>query len=150
MRITIRLEAFDHAAESAYAVLWLDRERRRWSREGHDRVALPPWGTWENAPGGTLLRAPDMSSPVLMLQGLTLNAQESVPGNVEPAELQKGRADILVAGDARVARAPDSGHWHIQCVDCETTVAEHEIFSDEPDAPGEEGDQVPVSGSFTT
>ncbi|WP_408119252.1 DUF3564 family protein [Caballeronia grimmiae] len=28
MRITIKLDAFDHTGESAFAVLWLDREKR--------------------------------------------------------------------------------------------------------------------------
>jgi len=131
MRITIRLDAFDHAAESAFAVLWIDRERRRWSREGHDRVELPAWGTWESACDGTLLRDPDTSAPLLMLHGLALQAATGTMSALE--ETQRGRAQYLPARGPNATPAHDAGHWHIQCIDRETTVAEHELFSDEED-----------------
>jgi hypothetical protein len=38
MRVTVKLDAFDHAGVDAFAVLWLDRESGRWSREAHDHV----------------------------------------------------------------------------------------------------------------
>ncbi|SAK93911.1 DUF3564 family protein [Caballeronia ptereochthonis] len=142
MRITIKLDGFDHAAALAYAVLWLDKERGRWSREAHDGFELPPWGTWRSAPDGTLLLDPDTLQAVLMLHGLRLNAPAGIagatgtddPSACAPSESQKGRANYFGCGADGESRAPDAGHWHVQCIDRESTVAEHEVFSDEPDA----------------
>ena len=35
MRITVKLDGFEGAQSAAFAILWLDKETRRWSREGH-------------------------------------------------------------------------------------------------------------------
>ncbi|MFM0326560.1 DUF3564 family protein [Caballeronia glebae] len=145
MRITIKLDAFDHAGESAFAVLWLDRENGRWSREGHECLDIPPWGTWQSTSGGTLLLDPATSNALLMLHGLRL----STTGDMLPAEdtvqevahkkweAQGGRADYFGCGGSSGSSEPrpsDKGHWHVQCVDRERIIAEHEVFSDEPDA----------------
>jgi len=129
MRITIKLDAFDHAAESAFAVLWIDREGGRWSREGHDRVELPAWGRWESTFDGTLLCDPDTSAPLLMLHGLALQAATGAMSALK--ETQRGPAEYMPARGPNTTAAHDAGHWHIQCIDRETTVAEHELFSDE-------------------
>jgi|GEM_PF-282701 hypothetical protein len=150
MRITIKLDAFNREAESAFAVLWLDKERGRWSREAHDRIELPSWGTWELTPGGTLLRGPDASAPVAMLEGLVLAARQAVSGTAELVTCERGRAVVFACGDSNAPRAPNAGYWHIQCVDSETTLAEHEIFSDEPDVLGEGSAQTRGPGPFAT
>ncbi|WP_250536111.1 DUF3564 family protein [Caballeronia sp. AZ10_KS36] len=131
MRITIKLDGFDHAAQSAFAVLWIDRERGRWSREAHERVELPAWGTWESAPEGTLLRDSGTFVPLVLLHGLVLAALPKATSVPEP--MQQGHADYLASRGSRATPAKLSGHWHIQCIDCETTVPEHELFSDEED-----------------
>jgi hypothetical protein len=153
MRITIKLDAFDHASEAAFAVLWLDRELGRWSREAHDRLDLPPWGVWSCADGGLLLLDPETSQPVLMLRGLTLGTPANIANAsavCEPAETQNGCAEYFECGANREAHAPESGHWHIQCIDRETTVAEHEVFSDEPDAVSARYAHPGDAGSFAT
>jgi hypothetical protein len=148
MRITIKLDRFDHADESAYAVLWLDNERGRWSREAHDGFELPAWGTWELAPIGTLLRSPDASAPIVMLDGLRLAAREYTPGIGQLATSAQGRAKFFRFDESGVLRSADAGHWHVQCIDREPTIAEHEIFSDEPDAPGTASAKGRDCGSF--
>ena len=44
MRITLHLDTFD-TDPFAYAILWLDDQTLKWSREGHAGLALPEWGT---------------------------------------------------------------------------------------------------------
>ncbi|WP_248323794.1 MULTISPECIES: DUF3564 family protein [unclassified Caballeronia] len=132
MRITLKLDAFDHAAQPAFAVLWIDRERGRWSREAHERVELPAWGTWESAREGTLLRDSGSITPLVLLHGLVLAALPKTTG--VPREMQQGRAESLASRGSSSTPAKVFGHWHIQCIDCETTVPEHELFSDEEDA----------------
>lgn len=150
MRITIKLDAFNQDVDSAYAVLWLDKERGRWSREAHDRIELPSWGTWEFTPGGTLLRGLRTSAAVAMLEGLRLAAREPASGTAELMTAQRGRAVVFGCGESNVSRVMNSGYWHIQCVDSETTIPEHEIFSDEPDVLGEGSTPVRDSGSLAT
>jgi hypothetical protein len=57
MRITVHLDTFD-CQDSAYAIIWLDRETGKWSREGHAVIDLPAWGTLAFARGSTHLRFP--------------------------------------------------------------------------------------------
>ncbi|MCE4569179.1 DUF3564 family protein [Caballeronia sp. CLC5] len=142
MRITIKLDAFDHTSESAFAVLWLDRENGRWSREGHECLDIPVWGTWKSEAGGMLLLDAATSNALLMLHGLRLSttgdgrSAEGALQNVADKkwESQRGRADYFGCGANSEPRPLDHGHWHVQCVDRERIVAEHEVFSDEPDA----------------
>lgn len=142
MRITIKLDAFDHAGESAFAVLWLDRENGRWSREGHEWLDVPPWGTWKSASDGTLLLDPATSKALLMLHGLRLSTSSDMRATKDTHqdvaqqrwEAQRGRADYFGCGTRNKACPLDNGHWHVQCVDRESIIAEHEVFSDERDA----------------
>lgn len=148
MRITIKLDALNQETESAYAVLWLDKERGRWSREAHDRIELPTWGTWEVTPCGTLLRGPDTSAPVAMLEGLELAALKAAFRAADVMASQCGRALVFGSGESNAHGG--AWYWHIQCVDSESTIAEHEIFSDEPDVLAEGSAQARDSGSFAT
>ncbi|MEZ2354641.1 DUF3564 family protein [Caballeronia sp. RCC_10] len=149
MRITIKLDAFERAA-TAYAVLWLDVDSGRWSRESHDRIEIPSWGTWQTAVNGTLLTDRDTHAPLLLLCGLELNASAASRLSLPLQETHGGRADRLIVDENAATRPCDSGHWHIQCVDCEVIVAEHEIFSDEPDAPPEPASHPRNSGPLLT
>ncbi|BCQ28990.1 DUF3564 family protein (plasmid) [Caballeronia sp. NK8] len=150
MRITIKLDAFNQDADSAYAVLWLDKERGRWSREAHERIELPSWGTCEFTQGGMLLRGPGTSAAVAMLEGLGLAAREAAFGTPELMTAQRGRAVVCGYGESNASHVKNAGYWHIQCVDTETTIPEHEIFSDEPDVSREGSTQVRDSGSLAT
>ncbi len=44
MRLTIHLDTFDRLNPMAFVILWLDKEMRQWSREGHHGLDLPRWG----------------------------------------------------------------------------------------------------------
>lgn len=52
MRITVHLDTFE-CSTAAYAILWLDRESGKWSREGHAVIDLPEWRTLEYSRGST-------------------------------------------------------------------------------------------------
>lgn len=137
MRITIKLDAFDRVSDAAYAVIWLDTSCGRWSREGHDRIELPAWGTWQSATDGTLLLDPATHAPLFLFRGMRLDAAEDSRNVIDSKKAEHGRVERFGIGPDGAALTKDSGHWHVQCVDREATIAEHEIFSDEPDAPHE-------------
>lgn len=42
MRLTILINGSDPTVSHDYAVLWLDTEEHRWSREAHQGIDLPP------------------------------------------------------------------------------------------------------------
>ncbi|SAL22922.1 hypothetical protein AWB67_00844 [Caballeronia terrestris] len=124
MRITVKLDAFERVDSAAFAILWLDKETRRWSREGHQSVDLPDWGGLQARPDGTLICDPHAESPLCVLEHLDFDA---VGGCVEG---QAGRALWYI--DA--SRAPAAGRWHVQCIDRERITAEHGVFAGEEDA----------------
>jgi hypothetical protein len=95
----------------------------------------------ESSPAGILLRTPEHGRTLLLLSGLRLDHCDEMRTATpvgEPSTEAQGRAEYygrrLANGTPEEA---DSGRWHVQCVDRETTVAEHEIFSDEENAPRE-------------
>ena len=55
MRLTILINGSDPTVNHDYAVLWLDTEQHRWSREAHEGVHLPPWGELRDSDGVTAL-----------------------------------------------------------------------------------------------
>jgi hypothetical protein len=122
MRVTVKLDSFDHAGSSAYAVLWLDRETRRWSREGHDTIELPSWGMLRSAADGTGICGAERDWTILLLKGLTLES-------AGPLEGAQGKAEYR----AEEAAALEVGRWHVQCVDRDAIQAEHEVFADDQD-----------------
>ncbi|CAB3789814.1 hypothetical protein LMG28614_03011 [Paraburkholderia ultramafica] len=121
MRLTIHLDAFDRANPMAFAILWLDRETRQWSREGHMGLDLPEWGTLHVDCGNALVCGPNDPVPCRVLEGLDLNTADG------PFEGETGRAQWC----ANEARTLMTGHWHIQCVDNDSVEPEHSIFAGE-------------------
>jgi hypothetical protein len=119
MRLTIHLDTFDRVNPMAFAILWLDKETRQWSREGHMGLELPEWGTLHVDCGNTLVCGPHDSTPCCVLEGLDLNA----PGG--PFEGETGHAQWC----ANEGRTLMSGHWHVQCVDNECAEPENGIFA---------------------
>lgn len=117
MRITIHLSTFDEINPCAYAIVWIDRDARRWSRESHFGLDLPTWGVVESQPGSTrLCRARD-GEAICELTGFDLENDEG------PFEGETGGAQ-LCGIKAR-------GHWHVQCVDEEPILAENSVFADD-------------------
>jgi len=117
MRITIHLSTFEETNPCAYAIVWIDRDARRWSRESHFGLDLPTWGVVHARPGATLLCDPHDGSALCELDGLELESQGG------PFEGE--------AGSARLCSAKARGHWHVQCVDEELALPEHSLFADE-------------------
>jgi cytochrome c551/c552 len=124
MRITLHLDTFDRVSPCAYAILWLDQDTHKWSREGHVCLDLPEWGSLKVDAGTTLISVPDGTRSLCVLEGLKLDGRHG------PFEGETGTAHWCGYGSAPGM----SGHWHVQCVDTEATRAEHGVFA------GEDGD----------
>ncbi len=119
MRITVHLDTFDRIDPCAYAILWLDKESRKWSREGHAILNLPEWGKWMAVSAGSSICGPHDAQPLCLLEGLVLDVR---PG---PFEGEAGRAQWYNAEGAQIA----TGHWHVQCIDEELAQAECGVFA---------------------
>lgn len=110
MRLTVHLNTFDRLNPCAYAILWIDKESSKWSREGHVGLDLPESGTLDADSDGTLIHGSNNSRPLCVLEGLDLNTVGGGPFEGEVGCAQWCSDDGL---------APVSGHWHVQCVDQE-------------------------------
>ncbi|WP_244817174.1 DUF3564 family protein [Caballeronia sp. Lep1P3] len=123
MRITVKLDGFEGMQAAAYAILWLDKESRRWSREGHQSIDVPDWGGLRAASNGTMIYDPRAQQPVCMLEQLDVDA----PGG--PSEGLAGRVLWYADGAAQSV-----GRWHVQCIDRAQIKAEHSVFAGEEDS----------------
>ena len=117
MRITIHLSTFDELNPCAYAIVWIDRDARKWSRESHFGLDLPTWGIVTSQRGVTRLCSPRADEAICELTGFDLGSDEG------PFEGETGGAQ-LCGVKAR-------GHWPVQCVDEEATLAENSVFADD-------------------
>jgi hypothetical protein len=124
MRLTIHLDTFDAINPMAFAILWLDKDTRKWSLEGHTGLHLPKSGDLHVDCGNTLICGPHDTSARCVLEGLDLN------GPSGPFEAETGRAQWC--GDA--GRASVTGLWHVQCIDEETALPEHGVFGADENA----------------
>ncbi len=119
MRITVHLDTFNRISPSAYAVLWLDKEARKWSREGHRGIDLPSWGQLADEGRSTLILGAEGTHPLCVLDGLDMSVREG------PFEGE--------AGDAIWCQAPAEasipGHWYVQFVDPEASHPERGLFA---------------------
>jgi hypothetical protein len=121
MRITVHLDTFDRINPCAYAILWVDDASLKWSREAHLGLTLPAWGRVRVDGNDTLLTGPHDARPLCMLEGLALRKQGG------PFEGETGHAHWRTHESAN----SEPGHWHVQCVDDESTQAEFGIFADD-------------------
>ena len=78
MRLTILINGSDPTVSHDYAVLWLDTDQRRWSREAHQGIDLPPWGELRDEGGVTTLCAPSTDAPLCTLRGLHVDRKQRV------------------------------------------------------------------------
>jgi hypothetical protein len=120
MRVTLHLDTFDQLAPGAYAIVWIDKEAGKWSREGHAGVELPEWGRCRSTQGTTCLVAGSGGADLCTLEGLDLIAREG------PFEGEHG--SVQWHGDVR---GPVAGSWHVQCVDETSCDPEEGLFADE-------------------
>ncbi|SDD15157.1 DUF3564 family protein [Paraburkholderia lycopersici] len=121
MRVTVHLDSFDRLDPSAYAIIWIDTETKKWSREGHAGVSLPEWGQCRPSPDGTGLLACEDPLAVCTLEGLDLQAGSG------PFEGECGRASLQPDTNAEALE----GHWHVQCVDESLPNPEDGLFANE-------------------
>jgi hypothetical protein len=121
MRVTVHLDNFDQLNPSAYAIVWIDTEAKKWSREGHAGVTLPEWGQSRPSLDGTSLLACEDQREVCTLAGLDLTAREG------PFEGECGGVQWRPDMNAEALE----GRWHVQCVDESAPVPEDGLFADE-------------------
>jgi hypothetical protein len=121
MRITIHLDSFDRLDPCAYAIVWIDKETGKWSREGHTGVEIPEWGEYRATPGGTGLFEEGERLALCTIEGLDLAAHEG------PFEGETGR----VQWHACNCTEPVTGSWHVQCVDETNCNPEESLFANE-------------------
>lgn len=119
MRVTVHLDSFDRLARSAYAILWIDKESGKWSREGHAGIELPEWGRYRRTPAGTCLVAGEVPGDLCTIEGLDLAASDG------PFEGEDGSVHWNAHTDAE----PLAGHWHVQCVDESAGEPEESLFA---------------------
>jgi len=124
MRITLHLDTFECADPAVYAILWLDRDARKWSREGHAVIDLPEWGTLALTKNGTRIVGAagfDSEHVYCELAGLDLLSPQG------PFEGESGAALWYRHAD----RAPVAGQWHVQWIDETDAEPEHGVFADD-------------------
>lgn len=118
MRITIKLDQPEDP--DRFAVLWLDLESSRWSREMHSGVDIPSWGLLRIAPGATLICDPDSTDALCALTGLNLEERTRL------IEDQFGH--VVWYGDSN--REARLDRWHVQCIEFDSIKAENEVFDE--------------------
>lgn len=118
MRLTILINGPDPTVNHDYAVLWLDTDQQRWSRESHAGIDLPEWGEMHDSGGVTALCAPLADQPLCTLRGLHVNRRQ---------EISTAQGDATWS--CEVSHAPMEGQWRLQAVDRQTVHAENALFA---------------------
>jgi hypothetical protein len=124
MRLTVHLDTFNRVNPMAFAILWLDKDTRQWSREGHFGLDLPSWGRLHVDCGNTLVCDPQSDLSLCVLEGLDLNQPEG------PFEGEIGRVQWCADRNAGLA----TGHWRVQCIDTDQIEPENGVFTTEDNA----------------
>jgi len=118
MRLTILINGSDPTVNHDYAVLWLDTEQHRWSRESHAGIELPEWGELRDAGEVTALCAPSADAPLCTLRGLHVDRHQQISTSQGDATWSSGRSP-----------APMNGYWRLQAVDRQPVRAEDSLFA---------------------
>lgn len=118
MRLTILINGSDPTVNHDYAVLWLDTDQQRWSRESHDGIELPAWGELRDTGGVTALCAPSADEPLCTLRGLHVDRHQHVTSSQGDA-----------VWSCVPSRSPTAGFWRLQAVDRQPVKAEYALFA---------------------
>lgn len=118
MRLTILINGPDPTVNHDYAVLWLDTDQQRWSRESHEGIDLPAWGEMRDSNGVTALCAPLDNSPLCTLRGLHVNRRQ---------EISSAHGDATWS--CEISHAHMEGQWRLQAVDRQAVHAENALFA---------------------
>src|ERR1700754_2796881 len=116
MRLTILINGSDPTVNHDYAVLWLDTDEHRWSREAHEGVDFPPWGELRDHDGVTTLCAPSAGAPLCTLRGLHVDRRQRVSSSRGVAAWESERTHEQM-----------SWFWRLQAVDRLPVNAEHSL-----------------------
>ncbi|TAM01620.1 MAG: DUF3564 family protein [Paraburkholderia sp.] len=130
MRITAHLDRYDRHNPDACAIVWLDTQSGKWSREGHVGAGVPPWGHAGHASDGTCLLAGSDEAPLCVLEGLDLAAPGG-PFEGETGAIRWLKHDRHDRHDRADRAEREEGRWHVQCVDPTECVAADSLFADE-------------------
>ncbi|TCG04085.1 hypothetical protein BZM27_43475 [Paraburkholderia steynii] len=117
MRLTILINGSDPTVNHDYAVLCLDTEEHRWSRQAHEGIDLPVWGELHDEGGVTTLCAPSTDTPLCTLSGLHVDRKQSVSS-----------AQGTAAWTSLPRQVSMNGYWRLQAVDRQANHAEHSVF----------------------
>jgi len=106
MRLTILINGSDPTVNHDYAVLWLDTDEHRWSREAHEGIDLPPWGELHDTDGVTKLCDPSTNAPLCTLSGLQVDHKQQIVSAEGAAEWTALAAAKLPPASRRPANDP--------------------------------------------
>lgn len=119
MRLTILINGSDPSENHDYAVLWLDMEDLRWSREAHSGVDLPSWGIIRTDEKAITLLDSASPEPLCILRRLRIGLRNEISGADGPVTLSEERRPGCLI----------DWHWRLQAVDRTSATAEHTLFA---------------------
>lgn len=125
MRLTILINGSDPSDNHDYALLWLDLDELRWSREAHSGVDLPSWGIIRTDETAMTLLGPASPEPLCTLQQLNIGLRKEISGADGPAILPDERQPGYLI----------DWHWRLQAVDRTSARAENSLFAAPVPAP---------------
>jgi hypothetical protein len=118
MRLTILINGSDPSVNHDFALVWIDLDQQRWSRESHEGVDLPSWGDVRAHGDETVLCAPQNDTPVCIMRGLGLN---------KGPEIGSDQGDASWADHH--ARNATSWQWRLQAIDRKSVHAANSLFA---------------------
>ncbi|WP_213302216.1 DUF3564 family protein [Paraburkholderia sacchari] len=118
MRLTILINGSDPTVNHDFAVVWLDMEQKRWSRESHQGVRLPAWGDIREIDGELALCAPEGQRPLCEIRGLNATRRRGI-----------STAQGQTTWPSDPAQTKTLGCWRLQAVERGPINAEDALFA---------------------
>lgn len=137
MRLTILINGPDPTVNHDYAVLWLDTDEQRWSREAHTGISLPEWGEIQSCITATVLSGPGTAEPLCVLHDLHVTRREEVSG-----------ADGIATLPHEARSALTDWHWRLQAVDHTRIRADNALFAGEASVAARTSSSMAAPASF--
>lgn len=118
MRLTILINGSNPVVNQEFALVWIDLDQRRWSRESHTGVNLPSWGDVRADGDGTALCAPQTDAPLCIMRGLRVDRRQ---------EIHPGHGDASWSSNR--ACNETAWQWRLQAVDRKPVRAANSLFA---------------------
>ena len=116
MRLTVLING--PVVKHEFALVWIDLDEQRWSRESHEGVNLPSWGAVRANNGETVLCMPQSEVPLCIMRGLNLNKwQEICAGHGDASWSENGACNA------------STWQWRVQAVDRKSVRAANSLFA---------------------